>query len=119
MYIQTDVSWAWGFATPAMAFVLAIILFLAGTRLYTRLPPSGSPFSRLATTAVAAFKKRKLPVPEHGVGLFEVNGESNKSAIPGARKMPHPPALRCVLSLTIVKATSLVLFEWCMARLEW
>lgn len=46
VYVQENVSWGWGFAIPAMAFAVAIILFASGSNIYRKLPPSGSPFTR-------------------------------------------------------------------------
>lgn len=40
VYIQDSVSWAIGFAIPAVAMALAVITFLAGSSLYTHVEPT-------------------------------------------------------------------------------
>lgn len=94
--MQENVSWAWGFAIPAMAFAVAITLFASGSRIYRRLPPSGSPFVRIYRTVRAAAAKRQLPVPEDAALLWEVEG--SESAITGARKMEHSDRYRCLIA---------------------
>jgi dipeptide/tripeptide permease len=64
VYIQDNVGWGWGFGIPAVAMFVSIVVFAVGYPLYVRLKPGGSPFKRLAQVAVAAFKKRKVTVPE-------------------------------------------------------
>lgn len=71
VYIQDSVSWAWGFAIPTMLMVCSIVLFFIGTRLYVHVKPEGSIFSGIAQSLVAAYKKRKLKLPNEDVhGIF-------------------------------------------------
>jgi dipeptide/tripeptide permease len=39
-YVQDNISWAIGFGIPAAAMVLAIVLFVAGSKSYTHVPPT-------------------------------------------------------------------------------
>ncbi|GLT34470.1 hypothetical protein SLA2020_089800 [Shorea laevis] len=64
VYIQDNVGWGWGLGIPTVAMFLSIIAFIIGYPLYQHLDPSGSPFTRLLQVAVAAFRKRKLAVPD-------------------------------------------------------
>ncbi|TVU19351.1 hypothetical protein EJB05_35495 [Eragrostis curvula] len=64
VYIQDNVGWGWGFGIPAIAMFVSIVVFVVGYPLYVRLKPGGSPFTRLAQVAAAAFKKRKVAMPE-------------------------------------------------------
>jgi peptide/histidine transporter 3/4 len=84
--VQTGVSWWAGFTIPACAFALACILFVGGSRLYRRLPPGGSPLTRIYQTIRVALKKRKCLV-ENSTDLYEVDDEM--SIVPGQPKLSH------------------------------
>jgi peptide/histidine transporter 3/4 len=71
VYIQDHVGWGWGFGIPAIAMFVSIVVFLIGYPLYVRLKPGGSPFTRLAQVAAAAFKKRNVVVPEDTGMLYQ------------------------------------------------
>lgn len=84
-------GWGWGFGTPTIIVILSILILLAGSRFYRYQRPTGSPFTRFAQVLVAALINKW-----HGVGrqncsvdvLYELT-ESEKSDIPGARKLEH------------------------------
>ncbi|KAH9614953.1 hypothetical protein KSS87_021981 [Heliosperma pusillum] len=59
IYIQTTISWALSFAIALAANLLAAILFVAGSRMYRKFPPQGSPFISIARVFVAAFRNAK------------------------------------------------------------
>ncbi|GLJ43902.1 hypothetical protein SUGI_0915200 [Cryptomeria japonica] len=63
VYIESSVSWAWGFGICLALNVIALILFFSGTRLYNRVRPQGSPYTRLAQVIVACLRKRHLKLP--------------------------------------------------------
>nr|CAB3465255.1 unnamed protein product [Digitaria exilis] len=71
VYIQDNVGWGWGFGIPAVAMFVSIVVFVVGYPLYVRIKPGGSPFTRLAQVAAAAFKKRKVAVPEDAGVLYQ------------------------------------------------
>ncbi|KAL5203332.1 hypothetical protein ABZP36_014284 [Zizania latifolia] len=71
VYIQDNVGWGWGFGIPSIAMFVSIVAFVAGYPLYVRLKPGGSPFTRLAQVAAAAFKKRRAAVPEDPGMLYQ------------------------------------------------
>ncbi|KAK8457803.1 hypothetical protein SEVIR_3G249500v4 [Setaria viridis] len=71
VYIQDNVGWGWGFGIPAVAMFVSIVVFVVGYPLYVRLKPGGSPFTRLAQVAAAAFKKRKIAMPEDAGILYQ------------------------------------------------
>ncbi|XP_057782721.1 protein NRT1/ PTR FAMILY 2.7-like [Salvia miltiorrhiza] len=64
VYVEENVSWAWGFTIFALANVFGLLVFLCGTRFYRFLTPKGSPFKALACVVVAAAKKRKMPLSQ-------------------------------------------------------
>nr|CAB3461488.1 unnamed protein product [Digitaria exilis] len=71
VYIQDNVGWGWGFGIPAVAMFVSIVVFVVGYPLYVRIKPGGSPFTRLAQVAAAAFKKRRVAVPEDAGVLYQ------------------------------------------------
>ncbi|XP_021744234.1 protein NRT1/ PTR FAMILY 2.7-like [Chenopodium quinoa] len=60
IYIQTSVSWALSFFIALAANMIAVALFLPGSRIYRKIPPQGSPFTSIARVFVAAFKNKKM-----------------------------------------------------------
>lgn len=91
VYIQAVKGWGWGFGTPTAVVILSILVLVAGSRLYRYQRPTGSPFTRFAQVLVAALinncrgGRRKNC---SAVDLYELM-ESEKSDIPGARKLEH------------------------------
>ncbi|KAI3440630.1 uncharacterized protein J3R85_003404 [Psidium guajava] len=61
VYVQADVSWAWGLAIPTFLMFLSCALFFVGTRIYVKVKPDGSPLASVSRVIAAAIKKRKLP----------------------------------------------------------
>ncbi|PIA39710.1 hypothetical protein AQUCO_02600275v1 [Aquilegia coerulea] len=61
VYIQENVGWGWGLGIPTVIWFFSIVLFIAGSKRYRILSPTGSPFTRLFQVMVAAVKKRRLP----------------------------------------------------------
>ncbi|CAI9770846.1 unnamed protein product [Fraxinus pennsylvanica] len=60
VYVEDNVSWAWGFGICIMANVLGLIIFLLGKKYYYYDKPQGSPFTSLAQVIVASFRKKKM-----------------------------------------------------------
>lgn len=63
VYIQDSVSWKIGFGIPTLCMFCSIILFFVGTKIYVHVKPEGSIFSSIVQVLVAAFKKRKVKLP--------------------------------------------------------
>lgn len=71
VYVQSDVSWAWGLAIPAFMMLLSCVTFFIGTRIYVKVKPEGSPITSVIQVIVAAVRKRRLKQPEQPwVSLF-------------------------------------------------
>ncbi|XP_020525185.1 protein NRT1/ PTR FAMILY 8.1 isoform X3 [Amborella trichopoda] len=85
VWIQENIGWGWGFGIPTVAMAIAIISFLAGTRLYRNQKPGGSPLTRIAQVLVASIRKSRVLVPSDKSLLYETAEE--ESAIPGSRKL--------------------------------
>ena len=59
VWIQENISWGVGFAIPAFAMALAIVVFIAGSPRYKHVEPSESPIARVVKVTVAAWKENK------------------------------------------------------------
>ncbi|BFG32695.1 hypothetical protein CerSpe_189690 [Prunus speciosa] len=71
VYVQSNVSWAYGLAIPAFMMLLSCILFFMGSRIYVKVKPEGSALTSAVRVTVAAHKKRRLQLPEQPwVSLF-------------------------------------------------
>lgn len=72
VYVQSDISWAWGFAIPAFCMLFSCFFFFIGTRIYVRVKPFGNPLTSVVRVFVVSFKKRKLKLPEQPIAsLFD------------------------------------------------
>ncbi|XP_010477090.1 PREDICTED: protein NRT1/ PTR FAMILY 2.9-like [Camelina sativa] len=60
VYVQSNMSWNIGLALPAILMLLGCIIFFAGSKLYVKVKPSGSPIHSITRVIVVAFKKRRL-----------------------------------------------------------
>ncbi|XP_023530360.1 protein NRT1/ PTR FAMILY 7.1-like [Cucurbita pepo subsp. pepo] len=91
VYFEDSGHWTLGFLVSLGSAVLALILYLLGTKRYRYVKACGNPLSRVAQVFMAAAKKWKVP-PASGDGLFEVDGPV--SAIKGSRKILHSNGCR-------------------------
>ncbi|XP_065854732.1 protein NRT1/ PTR FAMILY 8.1-like [Euphorbia lathyris] len=87
VWIQTNVGWGWGFGIPAVAMAIAVLSFFSGTKLYRKLKPGGSPFTRICQVIVASFRKFQVNVPLDKSLLFEISDD--EFAFKGSRKLEH------------------------------
>ncbi|XP_010459536.1 PREDICTED: protein NRT1/ PTR FAMILY 2.9 [Camelina sativa] len=60
VYVQSNMSWNIGLALPAILMLLGCIIFFAGSKLYVKVKPSGSPIHSITRVLVVAVKKRRL-----------------------------------------------------------
>lgn len=84
IYVQSDVSWALGFAIPTFLMLFACVLFFMGSRMYVKLEPKGSPLKSVVQVVVAAARKKELKSPEQpGLTIFShVSTNSINSKLP-------------------------------------
>ena len=75
VYIQSNVSWVWGFGIPTFFMVGSIVLFFFGMKVYVYVKPEGSVFTGIVQSVAAAYKKRGLKIPtesgENVVTLYD------------------------------------------------
>ncbi|XP_042485030.1 protein NRT1/ PTR FAMILY 4.3-like [Macadamia integrifolia] len=69
-WIQNHRGWVEAFVASATLMGLGLVVLTSGFRFYRNQIPSGSPLTRILQVFVAAFRKRKLPLPPIG-GLHQ------------------------------------------------
>ncbi|KAL6893789.1 hypothetical protein ACP4OV_007887 [Aristida adscensionis] len=81
VYAQEKLGW--GAATVVLAAVMgaSLVVFLAGRRCYRYRVPDGSPLTPLLQAAVAAVRKRRLPLPADAAELYEVKPQNIKKRL--------------------------------------
>lgn len=79
VWIQENVSWAVGFAVPAVCMAIAVAVFIAGSGRYTHVAPSESPFSRVFNVIWAAWRARRRmhPANDPATDRLLSNGANN------------------------------------------
>ncbi|EES15877.1 protein NRT1/ PTR FAMILY 4.3 [Sorghum bicolor] len=65
VWVQDNVGWDLGFALAALMVLAGTLGVAVGLPFYRHQKPAGSPITRILQVFVAAFRKRKLRVPEN------------------------------------------------------
>ncbi|XP_017700783.2 protein NRT1/ PTR FAMILY 4.3-like [Phoenix dactylifera] len=65
VWIENNKGWDIGFGVSALAVLLGVLAVASGVSFYRIQIPKGSPLTRIMQVFVAAFKKRKLVLPEN------------------------------------------------------
>lgn len=91
VYYEDTGMWTLGFLVATGSAILALILFLSGSRRYRYVKLSGNPLPRVAQVFVAAARKWDVDPAEEGE-LYELKG--SESAIKGSRKIRHSNKLQ-------------------------
>ncbi|KAK3138775.1 hypothetical protein QOZ80_5AG0373300 [Eleusine coracana subsp. coracana] len=99
VYVQENVGWEWGLGVPTIAMLVAVIAFVSGYALYVKMPPGGSPLVRLAQVVTAAFKKRKVVVPDSS---FMYQDKQLDAGISTTGRLLHTDQLKCLDKAAIV-----------------
>ncbi|GLI71059.1 hypothetical protein VaNZ11_015975 [Volvox africanus] len=73
VFIQDQVSWTLGFAVPAVAMATAVLLFIAGRRVYRHVAPTESPMERVVRVVAAAMHNRWIKKKNVEPRAAEVN----------------------------------------------
>ena len=80
VWVQEEVSWVLGYSIPAAAFALSFVLFLSGTRVYSRVPPKKGPFSRVFKVLWRAlWSRRRAVVPVDPRELWQSDDEEEEA----------------------------------------
>ncbi|KAL9231117.1 hypothetical protein vseg_006379 [Gypsophila vaccaria] len=91
VYIQDDLGRPWGYGICASAIILALIVFLCGTRRYRFKKLVGSPLTQIVTVFVAAFKKRHLELPSDPSFLYNID---EKECLKTKQRLSHTTQFR-------------------------
>ncbi|CAN1273816.1 Protein NRT1/ PTR FAMILY 4.3 [Linum perenne] len=78
VWIRENKGWNLGFGVSTLAVFLSVILFSIGKPYYRIIPPTGSPFLRIAQVFIAAMRNRHIQPPKFEDQLHEkegINGE--------------------------------------------
>ncbi|XP_015964415.1 protein NRT1/ PTR FAMILY 6.3 [Arachis duranensis] len=83
VYIQDNQGRVWGYGICAVAILVALTVFLSGTKKYRYKKPVGSPLTQIAVVFVAAWRKRRLQPPSDSSFFFHEDYiQSNKQRLP-------------------------------------
>ncbi|KAI3471466.1 hypothetical protein Pfo_031069 [Paulownia fortunei] len=78
VYIQDRVARVWGYGSCTVMMLLAVAIFLSGTRKYRYKKCLGSPVIQILQVLVAAIRKRKLKFPSNMQQLHETHSEESR-----------------------------------------
>ena len=70
VWVQENVSWAIGYGIDTTCIALALVGFVAGTPIFRRREPSGSPMKSIFQVTFAAFKNMSLEIPDDSSLLY-------------------------------------------------
>ncbi|XP_015077961.1 protein NRT1/ PTR FAMILY 2.7-like [Solanum pennellii] len=71
VYVEDNVSWKAGFFICVAFNIVALVIFLLGSRFYTKFKPEGSPFTSLVRVIVASITKRQVALPSAAEDFFQ------------------------------------------------
>ncbi|XP_022933906.1 protein NRT1/ PTR FAMILY 6.2-like [Cucurbita moschata] len=75
VYIQDEVGRSWAYGICSVSMLVAILLFLSGTKRYRYKKSMGSPVIHILQVISAAIKNRKLELPHNVALLYEDSSE--------------------------------------------
>lgn len=78
VYIQDEVGRSWAYGICSISMILAISVFLSGTKKYRYKKSSGSPIVHILQVVVASVRKRKLEYPSNTGYLYEDSPEASR-----------------------------------------
>lgn len=101
VYVQDNLGRRWGYGACAVAIAAGLVVFLAGTRRYRFKKLVGSPLTQIAAVVVAAWRKRRLPLPADPAMLYDIDVGKAAAAEEGSNKkskrkerLPHTDQFR-------------------------
>ncbi|WVZ95020.1 hypothetical protein U9M48_040830 [Paspalum notatum var. saurae] len=73
VYVQDNLGRRWGYGACAAAIAAGLVVFLSGTRRYRFKKLVGSPLTQIAAVVVAAWRKRRVPLPADPALLYDID----------------------------------------------
>ncbi|WJX41283.1 hypothetical protein P8452_28659 [Trifolium repens] len=81
VWISTNKGWDWSFTVSTLVVLFSIVFICMGKSLYRNNTPKGSPLIRIIQVFVAAFKNRKLQIPENEDEMHEIQEKGDNNEI--------------------------------------
>ncbi|KAE8718925.1 Protein NRT1/ PTR FAMILY 6.2 [Hibiscus syriacus] len=78
VYLQDEVGRSWSYGICCVSMLVAILIFLSGTKSYRYKKSSGSPIVQIFQVIVAAINKRKMELPYSVELLYEDTPEAQR-----------------------------------------
>ncbi|AES90949.1 putative nitrate-transporting ATPase [Medicago truncatula] len=94
VYIQDHVGRDWGYGMCVCAIVVALCVFLYGTKRYRFKKLAGSPLTQIAVVYVAAWRKRNMELPYDSSLLFNVDDIEDEMLRKKKQVLPHSKQFR-------------------------
>ncbi|CAJ2650504.1 unnamed protein product [Trifolium pratense] len=94
VYIQDNQGRGWGYGICAVAIVVALLVYLSGTRKYRIKQLVGSPLTQIAVVVVAAWRKRHMQLPSDSSLLYEEDDILWEPSKAKKQRMPHSKQFR-------------------------
>lgn len=91
VWIENSKGWDYGFSIAALVILVGVLVVASGFTFYRNQKPTGSPLTRMMQVFVAAFRKRKLSMPENLDKLLQLEA---KEDIVGMEVLPHMKGLK-------------------------
>ncbi|XP_028797118.1 protein NRT1/ PTR FAMILY 5.1 [Neltuma alba] len=93
VYVQENLGWGLGYGIPTVGLLLSLLIFYAGTPTYRhKARTTKSPLRGIIQVPIAAFRNRKLKLPNDPSKLHEHEIQHYISS--GKRQVYHTPFLR-------------------------
>ncbi|KAG0520591.1 hypothetical protein BDA96_08G087400 [Sorghum bicolor] len=80
VWVQDNEGWGLSFALAALMVFVGMVVVASGLPFYRHQKPMGSPLTRIFQVFVAAFRKRKLAIPENLMEMHELTDGTGKTA---------------------------------------
>ncbi|XP_061357874.1 protein NRT1/ PTR FAMILY 6.3-like [Gastrolobium bilobum] len=94
VYIQDNKGRDWGYGICACCIVVALLVFLSGTRKYRFKKLVGSPLTQIAVVFVSAWRKRHLELPSDSSLLFNEDDIMYEAHMTKKQWLPHSKQFR-------------------------
>ncbi|KAJ1693772.1 hypothetical protein LUZ63_010470 [Rhynchospora breviuscula] len=107
VYVQDNLGRKWGYGVCALAIVIGLSVFLAGTTRYRFKKLVGSPLTQIAAVVVAAWRKRGFELPSDPEMLYDGDVDSEAGLKKGKKqKLPHTKQFRFLDRAAIIDAST-------------
>ncbi|CAN0910962.1 Protein NRT1/ PTR FAMILY 4.6, partial [Linum grandiflorum] len=115
VWIQDKKGWDWGFAIGCLALGVGLLVFFAGLPLYRIQPIEGSTaLTEILQVYVAAYRNRKLQLPEDHSQLYEISRD--KEASLDVEFVAHRDIFRFLDRAAIQTTTETAADPWKLSR---